>query len=269
VRDASGSGEGLDRTSVVPLYFQLQELLKEKIELGAWPPGSPIPPEMELCATYDVSRTVVRQALAILEQDGQIERHRGRGTFVSPPKIERRAGGLTRLLATRGPEAEIDVLNAREQDPPRRIADQLQLGPDDRILRLMSLLRIRGAPVALYDSFIPLADADPVQRMLPHEIPGRLSARRALTGVDLGRTSVAIETSFCSRWEGEQLGIGFHGAVFVTLVTEYVREGERERPFEVARAVYRVDRVQFRLEVSEHGTAPEATWQLADAARAR
>ena len=88
----------LDRTSFVPMYYQLQEVMKEHIESGAWPPGGLLPSEPELARTFGVSRAVVRQALAILEDDHQIVRIRGRGTFVAHPKMVHRAGGLARLL---------------------------------------------------------------------------------------------------------------------------------------------------------------------------
>ncbi len=256
--------DDLDRRSVVPLYFQLQELLKEKIELGVWRPGEAIPPELELCEAHRVSRTVVRQALAILEQDGQITRTRGRGTFVSAPKVEQRAGGLSRLLAAPSLEADVTVLDRRTQPAPRRIADQLELPAGDPILRVMSLLRIRGAPVALFDSFFPAAEADDLGRAIPVDVPGRATPTLP-RAVRLSKTSVAIETSFCSKWEAEQLQIPFHGAVFVTLITEYRRSQGEDRPFEVARAVYRVDRVQFHLELAPDGVAPQAVWQLAEA----
>ena len=141
----------LDRDSVVPLYFQLQEILKEKIEIGLWNAGEAIPPEADLCAIYDVSRTVVRQALAILEQDRQIIRVRGSGTFVAVPKVEQRAGGFSRLLATATPGARITILDARTQTASRRIGTQLNLKVDSDILRVMSLLHIRDVPVALFE----------------------------------------------------------------------------------------------------------------------
>ncbi len=259
----NGPDDQLSRASVVPLYFQLQELLKEKIEAGAWSPDELIPSEPELCATYEVSRTVVRQALAILEQDGQIRRVRGRGTFVAAPKIEQRVGGICRLLLTESPARELVVLDAREEPPSRRVADQLELGRDTRILRVMTLLRIAGAPVALFDSFFPTAEVGTLRRYLDHPGPIARPAAADLRGIDLTRSTVAIETSFCSKWEAEQLDIPFHGAVFVTLCTEHRRRGQTETPYELVRAVYRVDRVQFQFDVSSNGEIPQATWQLA------
>jgi GntR family transcriptional regulator len=255
--------DGLDRDSVVPLYFQLQEVLKEKIEVGLWSPGEAIPPEAELCATYGVSRTVVRQALAILEQDRQIFRVRGSGTFVAIPKIEQRAGGLSRLLATDMPGARITILDVRRQAAPRRICAELDVKAGSDVLRAMSLLHIRDVPVALFDSFFPFADVAELRRALPRAFPAVLTARPRQS-VNLTKTEVTIETSFCSRWEAEQLGVPFRGAVFVTLITEYRASGKHDRPFEIARAVYRADRVQFHLELSGDGAIPHATWHLSE-----
>ncbi|HZP07907.1 GntR family transcriptional regulator [Methyloceanibacter sp.] len=254
----------LDRDSVVPLYFQLQEILKEKIELGLWNAGEALPPEEELCATYDVSRTVVRQALAILEQDRQIIRVRGSGTFVAVPKVEQRAGGFSRLLDSATPGAQITILDARTQTASRRIGAQLNLKSDSDILRVMSLLHIRDVPVALFDSFFPVSDSTELRRILPRAFPSVLTNRPRRT-IELTKTEVTIETSFCSKWEAEQLAIPFRGAVFVTLIVEHRAAGHQDRPFEVARAVYRADRVQFHLELSGHSAIPQATWQLSEA----
>jgi len=254
----------LDRDSVVPLYFQLQEIIKEKIEIGLWSAGQAMPPEADLCATYGVSRTVVRQALAILEQDRQITRVRGSGTFVAAPKVEQRAGGFSRLLATATPGARITILDARTQTASRRISTQLDLKVGSQILRVMSLLHIREAPVALFDSFFPASDSAELRRMLPRTFPALLT-NSPRPKVELAKTEVTIETSFCSKWEAEQLAIPFRGAVFVTLIVEHRARGMQDRPFEVARAVYRADRVQFHLELSGHSAIPQATWQLSEA----
>lgn len=258
------ASDRVDRSSAVPLYFQLQEILKEKIEIGVWKPGETIPGEEELCDTHSVSRTVVRQALAILEQDRQITRTRGLGTVVAQPKVEQRAGGFSRLIAHETPGARIDILDVKQQVPTRRIQTQLGLPDGAKILRVMSLLHIRDTPVALFDSFFPASEAAWLKKALPRRFPASLE--RAITpNVKLSRSEVVIETSFCSKWEGEQLGVGFHGAVFVTLITEHRANGAEEHPFEIARAVYRADRVQFHLELSAAGDVPQATWHLADA----
>ena len=73
--------------SHIPYYIQLMELLKEQILKKVWNPGEQIPSEQDLCERYGISRTVVRQALRELEIEGVINRRKGKGTFVSEPKI--------------------------------------------------------------------------------------------------------------------------------------------------------------------------------------
>ena len=82
-----GGVEAIQKDSPLPLYFQLKELLRQEIESGHWQPGQRIPSEAELCHAFDISRSVVRQALTELEYQGLLYREQGKGTFVAQPKI--------------------------------------------------------------------------------------------------------------------------------------------------------------------------------------
>ena len=256
----------LKRGSPIPLYFQLQELLKEKIETGTWGVGEMIPSEPELCDTYQVSRTVVRQALSVLEQDGQIRRVRGRGAFVRSPKIEQRVGGVSRLLANRKPR-----LPGRRTRPPGRAPAEADQRAARAALRREDLAcddppRGGEAPVALFDSFFPACRRRATEKAAARaKSPFVLVPSAQTHAFEFTRTKVGIETSFCSPWEGEQLQIPVGGAVFVTLCTEFRRENGEVRPFEVVRGIYRVDRVQLRFDVASTGEVPAALWQIADA----
>lgn len=257
---------GLDRTSFVPLYYQLQEVLKEQMESGVWSPGEALPSEPELARRFGVSRVVVRQALAILEDDRQIVRVKGRGTFVAEPKLDARAGGLSRLLMTpRSPEVAIHALDVRVADVEDSIRRELAATAADDVLRVTTLLSVRGVPVSISYSFFRRAEAgfieDVVQagRDVP---PGLILADQ---GVDLAHSSIAIETSQCGQFEADRFGIPHRSSVFLVLCTEYRRDGAGTRPFEVARVEYRGDLVQFRLEVSPSPAGGlEAIWELTE-----
>ena len=73
----------IDRNSPLPIYYQLQQLLKEQIESNALKVGDQLPTEQEMCAQYHISRAPVRQALHALTQEGYIYRQAGVGTFVA------------------------------------------------------------------------------------------------------------------------------------------------------------------------------------------
>jgi GntR family transcriptional regulator len=259
-------GRKLDRRSFVPLYYQLQEALKEQIESGLWQPGDPLPSEPELARRFGVSRVVVRQALAILEDDRQIVRIRGRGTFVAQPKIDHRAGGLSRLLAApRGSEVDLQVLDKRPATVERSIREKLEASDDEAVLRLTTLLSLRGMPLAISYSFFRrsevlwLDDAAHVGRNLAAALT------LAEHGIALAHSQLSIETSQCGQFEADRFGIPHRSAVFLVLSTEHRQTPAGTSPFEVARVEYRGDIMQFRLEVSPSDTdALAATWTFSD-----
>jgi GntR family transcriptional regulator len=256
----------LDRSSFVPLYYQLQELLKEQIESGVWAPGDPLPSEPDLARGLGVSRVVVRQALAILEDDRQIVRLRGRGTFVAQPKLEYRAGGLSRLLmAPRGPETDIRVLDKRVARVEQSIRHGLEVEAEP-ILRITTLLSVRGVALAIGYSFFRRGEARwldaaaTVGDSLPPDLV--LSDH----GVELTRSGVSIETSQCGRFEATHFGIPPRTAVFLVLCRELRRFDQAERPFEVARVEYRGDILQFHLELGASASVGglEATYSVSE-----
>ena len=81
------------RDSSVPLYRQIKNDLSLEIQSGSLSPGDLVPGDLELMERYGVSRTTARQALKELEIAGLVSRHRGRGTFVTQPKLRHGPGG--------------------------------------------------------------------------------------------------------------------------------------------------------------------------------
>ena len=238
----------LDRTSFVPLYYQLHEVLKERIESGDWNPGDALPSEPELARSLGVSRAVVRRALAILEDDRQIERIRGRGTFVAEPKMDYRAGGLSRLLEIPLVLDGLDRLRVVRAE--RSIRERLALDGDAEILRLTALMSIRGVPMAISSSFFSRAEVGWLEEATEVGQPLAPDIVLADHGIELAHSDVSIETSQCGQFEADCFGIPERAAVFLVLCQEFRTTARGAVPFEVARVEYRGDRLQFRLDLS-------------------
>ncbi|MER6946542.1 GntR family transcriptional regulator [Nonomuraea sp. NPDC000554] len=64
------------------LYQTIARQLREQIERGDLAPGCPMPSESQLRRRHGVSRSTVRQALAVLEREGLIVAEHGRGRYV-------------------------------------------------------------------------------------------------------------------------------------------------------------------------------------------
>jgi GntR family transcriptional regulator len=248
------------------LYYQLQEVLKEQIESGVWLPGDPLPSEPQLARQFGVSRVVVRQALAILEDDRQIVRVRGRGTFVAKPKLDYRSGGLARLLdSARSEDVAVQVLEKRTAAVERSIREALATPEPEDILRVTTLLSVRSVPLAISYSFFRQSDVGWLDEAA--HVGRNLPAGLVLGdyGIELAHSHVAIETSQCGQFEADRFGIPHRSPVFLVLCTEHRRTAEGTRPFEVARVEYRGDVLQFRLELSPTGVdALAAVWTPTD-----
>lgn len=110
----SGLGDGLgDVVVMTSAPQQIADHIMSSIAVGALPVGSALPPERELAAAMQVSRSSVRAALDRLERGGFIVRRRGRGggTFVAERDSRALAGVEDRLQEFH--RTRIDLLDAR------------------------------------------------------------------------------------------------------------------------------------------------------------
>ncbi|HFJ8521870.1 TPA: GntR family transcriptional regulator, partial [Enterococcus faecium] len=80
----------LDTNAQLPLYLQLKEILKNKINTGEYPENTKIPAESELIESYEVSRITVRKAVEELVEEGYLLKKQGKGTFVNRHKVFRK-----------------------------------------------------------------------------------------------------------------------------------------------------------------------------------
>ncbi len=150
------SSLAIDRQSPLPMYHQLKEILLERIKKEPIAPGSSFPSEMELIETYEVSRTTVRQAIAELTKQGFLYTIKGKGTFVTKPKIDLRylqkALTFDEQIRKSGMAPMTKVLFFKEVKAPDDVAAYLETS---RALRLVRLRYADGEPVVLAESYHP------------------------------------------------------------------------------------------------------------------
>ena len=234
----------LDRTSFVPLYYQLQEALKQHIESGGWGVGDALPSEPTLARHFGISRVVVRQALAILEDDRQIVRIKGRGTFVAEAKHDTPVCGLAGLLGT---PVSILVLDVSRPLVERSIREGLDASNEEEILRVTTLVHLNKVPMAICYSYFRRSETLALEeRLTPGgHIPPGLSVGDL--DVELDRTQVSIEVSQCGQFEADRFDVQHRTPVFLVCCVHYRVAGATVRPFEMSRIEYRGDLVQLRL----------------------
>lgn len=248
----------IDRASVLPFYFQLKEIVSDMIRDNHLEPGTRLPSDHELCAAYDLSRTVVRQALAELESEGLIERVKGRGTFVAAPKVaEGLVATLTGLhedVAARGDVLESEVLRLEIVPADEQIAEELQLELHSALIALERIRSVGGKRWVYTVTHIPFA----VAPGLIHEDLRNRSLYRVLEenhGVVIDHATRSVEAVAASKQVARMLEIPVGAPVLLLRSTSVDATG---RCIESFVAYHRGDRSRFVVSLSRSGSGPTA-----------
>jgi DNA-binding GntR family transcriptional regulator len=147
----------LDRSSPVPLYFQVAQHLEHLIESGELPVGTRLDNEIALADQLGLSRPTMRRAIGHLVDRGLLVRKRGVGTQVVQPKV-RRPLELTSLhddlvKAGRGPRTE--VLSFRVAPAAAPVAHALGVPDGSDVYAVERLRYADGEPLALLHNYLP------------------------------------------------------------------------------------------------------------------
>ena len=145
---------------LVPKYGQLANIIQQKIEDGEYGGDKAIPSERELEEMYNVSRTTVRQALAMLSNRGYLYRDHGRGTFVVPKKLQQSLHTLTSFsddMRQRGLKPGQKILNIEYIEPTPKIRQSLDLPADTTKILFIERLRLAdNEPIGIHMAYLPI-----------------------------------------------------------------------------------------------------------------
>jgi GntR family transcriptional regulator len=138
----------------------VRRVLAQQIVAGELRPGQRLGAERAMAAELGVSRAMLRQALAILEEGGMIRRvpGRGGGTFVTREKIERDLStiqGIPALLRSQGVTAGTHVLSARLTEPDDAAGQALRMRPGELVVDLVRIRLADGSPFSLEHARLP------------------------------------------------------------------------------------------------------------------
>ena len=149
--------ELLNENSPIPLYHQLAEKIKKKIEDGEWHINSFIPSEKALCDKYEISRGTVRQAMFELIREGLIFRKPGQGTFVTKLKIIQpvnRFYSFDQDIQEKGFEPSQRLVEKKVIRPNKIIKEIMKLKEGEKIYRITRIKFASGEPVLLDISYL-------------------------------------------------------------------------------------------------------------------
>lgn len=146
-----------------------QQELRKAITGGTFRPGSQLPTEAELCEMLGVSRTVVREALRVLEDDGLVARRHGVGTFVRNHPILKNLNfnfGITEMIESAGHKSGTSHLAIQKETADQEKAERLRVPVGTPLITVERVRTANGRPVVysldtLTESLIQQAAFDP------------------------------------------------------------------------------------------------------------
>ncbi len=133
----------MESESNMPLYSKVQNYIMDLIKSSKLKEGDSIPTEMELSSMFNISRPTVRQGLNILVSKGYLKRLKGKGTFVTKPKIlqenTRFIESYNQEMHKKGLIPETRVIEISIKICPDFLVDKLGVEEGDKIIKLSRL----------------------------------------------------------------------------------------------------------------------------------
>jgi GntR family transcriptional regulator len=243
------------RNSPLPRYFQLKEIIRERIRSGEWKPGELIPSERELSEKYGISRMTARQAITELVNEGLFYREQGKGTFVSQRKITQQLihlTGFTEDIRARGQRPGTKVLSGTMHPADEETAEKLRINPGTPIFRLQRLRLADDEPLAIELSQISFKGCEGLlEEDLEHNSLYRLL--EAKYGIALMEADQELEAGLTGSEEAQLLKISVASPVLFTRRITYT---DRNQPIEYAKAVYCGNKYTFYTHMKREQLLP-------------
>ena len=151
----------VEKDSRLPLYYQLMDILLEKIESGELVENDQLPSERELCDSYRVSRTTVRQTMQELEKQGFIYKVHGKGTYVSPRTHNQslvKFYSFTEEMKKVGKLPTTQVVSFEKVFCDNKIAKVMELPVEEEVFKIVRLRLADQDPMLYETSYVPVKD---------------------------------------------------------------------------------------------------------------
>jgi GntR family transcriptional regulator len=227
-----------------PLYERVESVLAASIADGSLPPETQLPAEERLIEQFKVSRTTVRKAIQNLIERGLVEVRRGKGTFVTQPKITQELtelSGFVEDMQTLGRHATARLLDKRIVAADEAVAHHLALAPGALVVRLRRVRLADGVAVSFDETYLPRdigekvagndLEAEPVFSLLENRYD-----------TPLVEAEYKLEAAAADPDAAGALQVPTGSPIFLIERTSYTTEN---RPVDYERLHYRGDLIRF------------------------
>ena len=243
--------ETLDPSGPVPLYHQIDLLIRHRITSGHYADAEILPSEHALAEEFGVSRITIARALNNLAQGGLVKRRRGSGTAVTLPAGQKRQwANIEHLNHTVSALARMTRLEVLEHGVIAAQTDQaecLRLAPGDSLQRTVRVRYLEQAPISHLLSYIPteIAAGFDKRRMAHYTVTELLTAAgHTVAAVTQRFVAIAAESELAQRLD-VQIGTPL-------LRIERVAYDAQDVPLQLLYATYATERYRPSIRLAGH-----------------
>jgi GntR family transcriptional regulator len=233
----------LDSSSYVPLYAQLYEILRRRIEKGEYKNREKIPSETDLMNSFDVSRITALAAIRELIKTGLAYRIKGKGTFVAQSKIKGLSsfGSFSADIRQRGMVPSSKVVEFTKIPADAELQERLGVEPGELCIKLVRVRFANDEPVAIETAYLP----DKLVPGIENEDLNKISLYETLEnrfGLYPTLSEGIFEAAPTDRWQAELLNLKPGEPI---LIVHRVTFDKNYLPLEWVHSYYRADRFSF------------------------
>jgi GntR family transcriptional regulator len=239
----------LDKSSIIPYYYQLQEVLENLIEQGVYKPDEKLPSENELKDWLGISRATAQRALKHLVDRGMARRIQGKGTFVANKSITYSlvaAFSFSTEMLGLNKKVRSKLICAEEIQAHSLISKMLQTAAETKFYSIQRIRYVDSEPISLQTSYLPV-DLVPglIEKNFEEEsLFETIKKDYGLTIKDAQETLQAVKAT---EYEAKHLNIKEGDAVFLLERITRITSGEI---LEFVKTILRGDTGKFYIELS-------------------
>jgi len=240
----------INHNNAIPKYFQLASILKSQIDEGEWKPRQSIPSERQLELLYKVSRPTVRQAIEYLEKQGYLYREHGRGTFVSPQKLQKKMLELTSFsedLLRKGIQPNQTIRSICKVVPPEKILKRLELPPASSVIRIERIRLGDDVPIGLQTSYVVLGDDQQIDEADLKYFGSLYRVLEEKLNIIPTEADETLEVTLATPEEAALLQVKTGAPL---LLNERLTYDQNRKPVEFVKILYRGDRYQYVIRLT-------------------
>src|SRR3954462_7066082 len=246
---------------IVPLYHQVQQVIRHRIATRQYDSGLQIPSEHELGRELKVSRVTVREALRELVRENLLVKVQGKGTFVTPelPKVLQpiKYNGFLEDLYQRVQQLDVVTVETARRPPTQYVRTVLHLGAGDKeIVQIKRARHVDGAPFSFTINYLPPAIGNRIDPVVLKTVPLNTVLERDLK-IPVLRAEETVEAAPANPEVAAQLDIP---VLYPVMHVTRVMFTEGDKAFEVVETFYRADKYHYLVNLSRVKRNGKWTW---------